>query len=159
MSETCPSCCGDRITDVPDRLAAYDHDERCALAHAEAETLAEDAARFRRYGTTSRHRPTTHAERLLLAASGVRPEGVAVFTRVEWRDGQRIRTWRRQPLLAVDAVAVPVGSGTPLGGAPSEQQSARTDRETNNPPGHAPTTVFPCATATERPCGDQHSRR
>jgi len=105
VTETCPTCGGDRITDVPDRLAAYVHSERCSLAHAEAETLAEDRARFRRYGTTSRHRPTTRAERLLLKASGVRVEGAALFTRVTWADGERVRTWRRQPVVSITAVS------------------------------------------------------
>lgn len=102
MSESCPSCHGLRIVDEPGRLAAFEHAGRCALACAERDTLAEDLARFRRHGTTSRHRVTTPAERLLLAASGVRVEGAALFTRVRWHDGARVRTWRRQPVVAVD---------------------------------------------------------
>lgn len=105
MSETCPSCAGPRVTDDPDRLAAYVHEARCALAHAEAETLAEDRARHRRYGTPLRRRPTTHAERILLRASGVPVPDGELFTRVQWHDGVRTRTWRRQPIVAVDEVS------------------------------------------------------
>jgi hypothetical protein len=105
MTETCPSCRGDRITDHPDALAQYAHAERCALARAERETLDEDRARFRRYRTPSRYRPTTQAERTLLAASGVRLPSGALFTRVQWADGARTRTWRRQPVVSVTAVA------------------------------------------------------
>lgn len=103
-TEHCPTCAGPRVTDDPDALAQYLHETRCSLSHAEAETWDEDLARFRRRGTASRHRPTTSAERVLLRASGVRvPEG-ELFTRVQWHDGTRTRTWRRHPVVAVDRV-------------------------------------------------------
>jgi len=100
-----PTCAGPRIPDDPDRLAAFEHEARCALAHTEAETLAEDRARYRRFATHTRHRAATQAERLLLAASGVRVQPGELFTRVTWTDGSRTRTWRRQPVVAVDEVA------------------------------------------------------
>ncbi len=105
MTETCPSCHGRRITDEPDRLAAFVHDARCTLADAEAEQYAADLARFRRYRTPSRYRPASPAERMLLAASGVSVQGPELFTRVAWRDGIRTRTWRRQPVVSVTAVS------------------------------------------------------
>ncbi len=104
MTETCPSCKGDRIPDDPDHLAAYRHEARCALADAERETLAEDRARYRRFATHTRHRAATQAERTLLAASGV-PVPVECFTRVSWQDDTRTRTWRRQPIVSVTAVS------------------------------------------------------
>lgn len=103
MTETCPTCAGPRVTDDPDHLAAYVHEARCSIALAERETWDEDRARFRRYGTPLRRRPTTHAERALLRASGVPvPEGEC-FTTVQWHDGTRTRTWRRQPVVSVTA--------------------------------------------------------
>lgn len=104
MIEVCPSCHGERVTDVPDRLAAYVHDTRCSLAFAEAETYAADRVRHRRFGTPSRHRPISPAERMLLGASGVPVAAGECFTRVSWHDGVRTRTWRRQPVVAVDEV-------------------------------------------------------
>lgn len=104
MIEVCPSCHGVRVIDVPDRLAAFEHEARCSLAFAEAETYAADLVRHRRFGTTSRHRPSTPAERMLLAASGIRVQPGEMFTRIRWHDGVRTRTWRRQPVVAVDEV-------------------------------------------------------
>lgn len=103
MTETCPSCDGDRVVDVPDALAQYEHEACCSLALAEAQTWAEDHARFRRYRTPMRRRPTTQAERVLLRASGVRVPDGECFTTVQWHDGQRTRTWRRQPVVSVTA--------------------------------------------------------
>jgi len=90
--------------DDPDALAAFEHEARCVLALREAETLADDLARFDRYGTASRFRVTTTAERLLLEASGLKvPTTEAVFTKVEWLGPDlRMRTWRRQPVVALD---------------------------------------------------------
>ncbi len=105
MTETCPSCKGDRIPDDPDALAAYRHEARCALADAERQTLAADLARYRRFATHSRHRPATPAERALLAASGVPVPHGECFTRVQWQDDTRTRTWRRQPIVSVTAVS------------------------------------------------------
>ena len=103
MTETCPSCHGDRVVDVPDALAQYVHEARCAIALAEAETLDEDSARFRRYRTPLRRRATTQAERTLLGASGVRVPDGECFTTVQWTDGTRTRTWRRQPVVSITA--------------------------------------------------------
>jgi hypothetical protein len=108
MSEHCPSpsCAGPRIPDHPDALAAFVHEAHCAIAEAEAETLAEDRARHRRFGTFERHRAASQAERLLLAASGVPvPEREPLHTCVRWTDGVRTRTWRRQPIVSVTAVS------------------------------------------------------
>jgi len=104
VTETCPTCAGPRVTDHPDRLAAFEHEARCSLAHAEQETLAEDRARFRRFAMHTRHRATSTAERALLQASGV-PVPRESFTRVSWPGGVRTRTWSRQPVVAVDEVS------------------------------------------------------
>lgn len=101
MIETCPSCKGDRILDDPDRLAAFVHEARCALANAERETFAADLARHRRFATYSRRRAATQAERLLLAASGLSADSrEPVHTQVTWSGGVRRRTWSRRPLLS-----------------------------------------------------------
>jgi hypothetical protein len=106
MRQTCPSCQGERVPDDPDALITYDHAPRCSLLLAEQETLAEDVARYRRFGTVTRHRPTTSAERLLLTASGVKvPESGELFTRVDWQAPDlRMRSWKRQPVVALDEV-------------------------------------------------------
>lgn len=67
--------------------------EGCACCPAQTECAA--------YANACRA-PTTPAERTLLAASGVRVDGAVTFTRVAWTDGARTRTWRRQPVVAVD---------------------------------------------------------
>ncbi len=106
MKPNCPSCHGARVPDDPDALISFDHAPRCSLMLAEAETLAEDVARYRKHGTTTRHRPTTTAERLLLAASGVKvPKSGELFTRVDWQGPDlRMRSWKRQPVVALDEV-------------------------------------------------------
>ncbi len=132
MTEHCPTCAGPRVTDDPDRLVAYVHEAWCALALAERETWDEDRARHRRYRTAVRHRPTTQAERMLLAASGVRLQPGPLFTRVQWQDGTRTRTWRRQPVVSVTDGAYPQG------GTPSHDLGAGTVREADKARRDAP---------------------
>jgi hypothetical protein len=102
VSEVCPSCHGQRVTDTPDRLLTYEHESWCLLAEAEREQYAADLARHRRRGRTSWHRPANSTERVLLAASGMRVTHYCeVFTRVEWPSPTtRVRTWSRLGLVA-----------------------------------------------------------
>lgn len=103
MSEDCPTCGGPRIVDHPDHLAAYEHRAGCALARVEDETLRADAERAQRRRAV-RHRNATRAERLLVAASGVRvDQRQPLFVRVEMVDTRlRLRTFSRAGLVAAD---------------------------------------------------------
>lgn len=95
MSGTCPCCAGLPSTTDRDRLAAFAHERWCSLLLGEGETLTQDRSALWR-GHTTRERPATAAERLLLRASGLPADGV-LMTRVDWREGRRMRTWRRPP--------------------------------------------------------------
>lgn len=103
MTETCPDCMGPRITDHPDRLAAFAHryPPMCSVARDEDDTFRADRTRHRKRGTTSWHRAASPGERALLAASGLPADpGEPVHTHVVWSGGVRRRTWSRRPLLS-----------------------------------------------------------
>lgn len=102
----CPDCDGPRMEPQEARtVAVFDHHDGCDLAAAEVAGHHEDRARRDRYGTQTRHRPVTDAERRLLAASGVLlPRRAPVFARVEWVGPLRTRTWTGADLTACDAL-------------------------------------------------------
>lgn len=106
MDEHCPSCGGVRIPDDPDVLPTFDHEPACALLAEEHATLDTDRRRAMRSRALVRHRAATGAERLLVAAAGVRLDRRApLHVRVEWVDaGLRLRLLSRAGLVAADEV-------------------------------------------------------
>lgn len=105
-TQSCPDCGGRRRPDDSDVLATFDHEQTCELAREERATLNADRARYVKFGTASRHRPTTPAERALLRASGLDvPVGGEMFTAVSWPSPEfRMRTWARRLVVSLDAV-------------------------------------------------------
>lgn len=103
---TCPTCAGPRMEPWEARsVAVWEHLDGCSLAAAELAGHLCDRARRDRYGTQTRHRPVTDAERRLLAASGVLlPRRAPIFTRVAWVGELRTRTWTGADLTACDAL-------------------------------------------------------
>jgi hypothetical protein len=82
MTTTCPACAGPQLADHPKGLLTFDHDRAaCLLGNAEDSTAEADHRRAAGWlGTFAR--PTTDAERTLLAAVGIDPETLRPQTNV-----------------------------------------------------------------------------
>jgi hypothetical protein len=83
MTAACPECAGPQVPEHPKGVLTIDHDRAaCSLGNAEDSTTEADHRRASGWlGTFAR--PTTDAERTLLAAVGIDPDAdVQPYTNV-----------------------------------------------------------------------------